>query len=440
MKASKKFKALCSRLAAMLLAAALFAGMAMPAYAEDETKEGMWTEEIKIDVDNELALRTWLTMMFISGRLDVDVSKAVDALTTTGVYITNDGIKLTYSRPVTETKPKDNEALRKFNAQYKTSADAEVLGENHIGYDWAEIDWSHANDGYVQVKLNEEFSRYTDCYVWWVEGETIKSNLYMISTRYKLELGKWISIPLPAGSNDYAVTIYPIVMDIDVDGDLTDDELDFIYSHDLRARFKAEIENPNSMWLVSSINIDYENAPLTRAKALEITRNCKTDAEKITAVFNWVAKNIKYDKKLFEEIKAYSIKCKTTEGFNVYANPSKDGTREYLKLDGILNSKSGVCEDYATLMVGMLRSLGIPCKYAGGRVYTGEIVKYYSDDGWAPHGWVAVSPDVEGLNLKALGAGHEEDGWIRLDPTWGKTSSGRTKAAVDDNHKANTWY
>ena len=201
--------------------------------------------------------------------LALDQSLDWQALTETGEYTVN-GITITCGE-IDETED--------FNARFKTSADAEILGENHIGYDWAEIDWAHANEGYVRVKLNEEFTKYTECHVRWLENKHITSSKgYYISTVYKLETGTWLNIPLPAGSNDYAVDIHPIPGT--VDGDLTDEELDVITSKNLVARFTAEIENPNAAWLVSTIDIDYENAPLTCPKPWKSRRTAKRTLKK----------------------------------------------------------------------------------------------------------------------------------------------------------------
>ncbi len=63
--------------------------------------------------------------------------------------------------------------------------------------------------------------------------------------------------------------------------------------------------------------------------------------------------------------------------------------------------RKGVCQDFAHVMLGMCRSLGIPARYASGYIYTGE-----TDDlvgAQASHAWCEVYlPDT---------------GWIGFDPT-----------------------
>ncbi len=329
----------------------------------------------------------------------------------------------------------NKKTAEEFIASFKTSQDAAILGENHLAYDYAEIDWSTADEGFIRVKLNKQMTKVSRCEVrWYGENYNYQSNSFV------LPLDKWVNIPLFGGSNEYFVSVAPICSEDDLNENKSDEELDAIWRDQLQVRFTAKIPNPDVVWLLSTIDIDFENAPLTCAKALEITKDCKTDAEKITAVFNWVASNIKYDYKLYDEIIAWGIKrhAKDSE-INPMIDLFQDGAREHLALDDILTTKSGVCEDKATLMVGMLRSLGIPCKYVSGNVYSGKIIKGYNDNnpGWMGHAWVAISPDVEGLNLSALGAGHETDGWIRLDPT---NAHNKTLTANDKNYTADSAY
>lgn len=191
----------------------------------------------------------------------------------------------------------------------------------------------------------------------------------------------------------------------------------------LMVAITATMEDPDAWMLLPNVYVDFENAPKTVAKAEELTKSCKTDAEKITAIFEFVAKTIKYDYKL------YNAEQKQLDAGESVHIVSRDRN---LSLDHILDSKNGVCEHYAVLMAGMLRSQGIPCKVVTGDAYNGKE--------WVRHTWVSVSPDTKGLNMSRLGAGHDEDGWIRLDPTWGNNAADRSAASVDKNHKSDYAY
>ncbi len=63
--------------------------------------------------------------------------------------------------------------------------------------------------------------------------------------------------------------------------------------------------------------------------------------------------------------------------------------------------RKGVCQDFAHVMLGMCRSLGIPARYASGYIYTGEGEELVGAQ--ASHAWCEVYlPEM---------------GWIGFDPT-----------------------
>ncbi|GEN53455.1 transglutaminase family protein [Halobacillus faecis] len=63
--------------------------------------------------------------------------------------------------------------------------------------------------------------------------------------------------------------------------------------------------------------------------------------------------------------------------------------------------RGGVCQDYAHIMIGVLRSQGVPARYVSGYLYVGEDSALVGDA--ATHAWVEVM--VPGI------------GWVGLDPT-----------------------
>ena len=302
------------------------------------------------------------------------------------------------------------------------------------------VDWSTASKGYINVKMKDSTheklgSKFS--IAWTNEKGQARSEVY------ELFPGQEYDIPLEGGSTEYAVsftgTNWLVCQHL-----MPEDAGSYQKIHSIAARFTAKIDDPDSRWLVSTPDIDFKHAPNACAKALEITKNCKTDAEKITAVFNWVANNITYDQAAYELWKK-NVKMNSTKGTCMEdPNSSKhwDATRDKPAAkaiygddnpDSILATKKGMCHHYAVLMTAMLRSLDIECKYVSGHV------QHEQETVWHPHAWVSVSPDVKGLDKKALGAGTDSDGWIRLDPTWGGTASGRAAASVDADHAATGW-
>jgi transglutaminase-like putative cysteine protease len=71
-------------------------------------------------------------------------------------------------------------------------------------------------------------------------------------------------------------------------------------------------------------------------------------------------------------------------------------------IDDALESRQGVCQDFAHIMIGLARRIGIPCRYVSGYLFHKAGDKTRSAEG-ATHAWVeALLPGL---------------GWVGLDPT-----------------------
>jgi transglutaminase-like putative cysteine protease len=71
-------------------------------------------------------------------------------------------------------------------------------------------------------------------------------------------------------------------------------------------------------------------------------------------------------------------------------------------IDDALRSRQGVCQDFAHVMIGLVRRLGVPCRYVSGYLFRDAASTDRSPDG-ATHAWVeALLPEL---------------GWIGFDPT-----------------------
>lgn len=296
--------------------------------------------------------------------------------------------------------------------------------------EYLELDWSTANDGYIRVKVADNASKYLMgvCKITYVINEYGQTS----TDSYELKDSRWYNVPLKGGDTEYAVILSTKwKRDVTMPNDVWE-RMQNMGNPMLTARFTPQIKDPDAVYLLSTPEIDFENAPNTRAKALEITKNCKTDAEKITVIFNWVSQNIRYDHKMAE---------------------AKDGIGEQHDLDKILADKSGVCEHYAVLMAGMLRSVGVECQVVNGSMKVGSQNISTEDPyaGYTGHAWVAVKPKTGKLDMAALGAGKDQDcavwgtadgyeieytdtGWIRLDPT----NAGSPNTSIDSRYRAGT--
>ncbi|MDQ2714133.1 MAG: transglutaminase family protein [Chloroflexota bacterium] len=81
---------------------------------------------------------------------------------------------------------------------------------------------------------------------------------------------------------------------------------------------------------------------------------------------------------------------------------AKQNTRVDSPIDDALRIRRGVCQDFAHIMIALVRSLGIPCRYVSGYLFHQREHTGRSADG-ATHAW------VEGL-LPGYG-------WVGFDPT-----------------------
>ncbi len=90
-----------------------------------------------------------------------------------------------------------------------------------------------------------------------------------------------------------------------------------------------------------------------------------------------------------------------TEIFERFAY-SPQTTRVDSPIDDALGARTGVCQDFAHIMIALVRGLGVPCRYVSGYLYRQPDRSVRSTDG-ATHAWVeALLPDV---------------GWVGFDPT-----------------------
>jgi transglutaminase-like putative cysteine protease len=78
-------------------------------------------------------------------------------------------------------------------------------------------------------------------------------------------------------------------------------------------------------------------------------------------------------------------------------------TRVDSSIDETLQSKRGVCQDFAHIMIALARLLKIPCRYVSGYVAPREFTQERAAAGYASHAWVeALLPGL---------------GWVGFDPT-----------------------
>ncbi|NLK44831.1 MAG: transglutaminase domain-containing protein [Tissierellia bacterium] len=136
-----------------------------------------------------------------------------------------------------------------------------------------------------------------------------------------------------------------------------------------------EKKNEKDVYLQSIQMINWNGEMEAIKKAEDLTKNAKTNMEKVAAIYNYIIKNISYDTK-----KANIINRKS--------NYIPD-------IDKIFEAQIGICYDYASLFAAMLRSQGIPTKLVMG--YNQDINEY--------HAWNEVYIE-------------EIDQWVIIDTTY----------------------
>ena len=229
----------------------------------------------------------------------------------------------------------------------------------------AEIDYSNTADGYVMCRFAAS------------NAKRLKVQVTGPNTTYTYDLptGKWVTFPLSDGNGSYKTAVlqntegnkYGVLASVTFSVKLTDEFVPFL--------------RPNQY-------VDYSNAVNAIAKAKELTtdKDITKPLDQVKAIYEYTVNNLTYDKE-----KASSVKS------------------GYLPvIDTVLAEKKGICFDYAALMTGMLRSLGVPCKLVVG--YAGT----------AYHAWVSVWTEETGWIEGVI----YFDGttWQRMDPTFASSA------------------
>ena len=245
----------------------------------------------------------------------------------------------------------------------------EASGEKEKRSSKAVIDYSHTEDGYTMVKYTAKTDKRLKVQV---KGPTT-------TYTYNLPVGEWTVFPLSDGNGAYQIAVFE-----NVSGTKYALVLSLIRNMTLTDEF-APFLRPNQY-------VDYAASDETVAKAAELTKDVTDPLKKVEAVYDYVVTTLTYDKE-----KAATVKS------------------GYLPvLDEVLKEKKGICFDYASLMTGMLRSQGVPCKLVVG--YAGT----------AYHAWISVWTEESGWVDGVIF--FDGKAWQRMDPTF--ASSGKQSKAI----------
>lgn len=162
------------------------------------------------------------------------------------------------------------------------------------------------------------------------------------------------SFPLQLNSGQYKISIME-----NVEGKS--------YKPVFSSSINVKLEDPNKTYLNSIQNVQWDENTKAVVKAKELTKNAKTDEEKIKILYEYVVKNVKYD-------------------YDKIGNLPTD----YVPVvDETFESNKGICYDFSSMFAAMLRSLNIPTKLVKG--YTKNAVGYHAWNEVLINGkWVVV--------------------------------------------------
>lgn len=227
------------------------------------------------------------------------------------------------------------------------------------------VDLSGVDEGYFALICNSDVKTKLQVF----KGDEVYT--------YDVVLGKEQIFPLQMGNGTYTIKVMKNIVDTK-------------YSELYCCTANVDMEDEFDPFLRPSQYANYNESSACVKKAAELASSATDANDFITGVYNYVCKNIKYDKKKAENIQPGYI-------------PEPDST---------LDEGKGICFDYASLAASMLRSQGIPTKIIFGYVGdSGDLYHawnmYYTEES----GWVAVEFEVS------------EDEWNRLDLTFSANGS-----------------
>lgn len=207
--------------------------------------------------------------------------------------------------------------------------------------------------------------------------------------------GAYEDFILPDGSGTYKVAVYKNVSGTS-------------YSTLYSTSFKASISDALQPFLRSNFYVEYTSATKCVGVANYLCASLTDELDKVSAIYYYVVNNYTYD---YDK-----------------ANSVQSGYRP--DLDEIYSLKKGICFDYASMMVAMLRSQGVPAKLVIG--YAGT----------AYHAWINVYTKESGW-IEAV-IYFNGDSWKLMDPTYASTGN-NSRAILEyinnpDNYDARFVY
>lgn len=256
------------------------------------------------------------------------------------------------------------------------------------------IDYTTASQGYITVHYSDGTSASLKAGVSFNGGSW---------SYYECTMGKNLVIELTGGSGSYTVALFK--------------KAGSSYVTVSQATFTALIGSPSTptgiaapgtsagaasnypQYLRSITEVSFSSTDSVAKKAAALCKGLKTDQAKILALYNYIARNFKYDYDFANKVISKQITSYTPNPVN------------------ILSNKKGICYDFASLFAAMCRSQGIPCK----------LVKGYSTKINGYHAWNSV------YDAKS-------DKWYTIDLTMAVCKGNRTASRFSKCYFSDSYY
>ena len=234
-----------------------------------------------------------------------------------------------------------------------------------IDNDKATLDYSNTSEGYISVLSK-------------LSGVKVKVLVNVDGSQYQYTIdngGTYIVIPLSCGDKDYSVGVWE---------NIAGDQYAAVFSQDIT----VTIPDKNKPFLYPSQYVNFASGDETTKLSQQYADGATSDVEALNGIYKYVIENISYDHN-----KAATVQ----PGYL----PNNTNT---------INTKTGICFDYAVLTAAMLREQQIPA----------QLVIGYSDTAY--HAWIKVYCVDTGKVLAEYDFNGSE--WERMDPTFDAASKG----------------
>ncbi len=216
-----------------------------------------------------------------------------------------------------------------------------IVFENKTAY----IDASNMNNGFISARYKGS-------------NQKVKVQVICNKIKYNYDLkanGENEIFPLQLGDGHYTIKVLENISGTK-------------YAAALTAEIDIVLKDPNSVFLYPNQYVNFNEDSDAVKKAAELCTGKKSDIDKITAIFEYITTNIKYDTK-----KATTVKS------------------GYLPdVDEILEAKKGICFDYAAVFASMCRSEEIPAKLVTGYAEPSNIYHSWNEVYTTETGWISV--------------------------------------------------